>query len=627
MILSAGGTELRAYVCLAVLLFLAPGATAQENELSSVLHSSAAFEVVKSHFNIDVNADGSFEEADENVFKVLDSRGQKALQQTTFSYTEGLESVDIASAYTLKPDGEKISVPENQILRGFGATSAPGFQDIKTITVVFPRLDIGDEIVLETLRKQIVPLFAGEFAMRRDFSRSIRTDDAQIALTAPANALPLKIEAVGLEGGQREEYAGKYRWVWRYHNDAPLAYAVDSVLATDDQPHLIASSFPSYEAVGRAYAERFDAKAAVTPEIQSLADRLTNGISGRRAQAKALYDWVASNITYVNIVLGAGGFTPHAAAEVLALRHGDCKDHVMLLEALLAAKGIRSNPALIASNGPFVISQVPSAFYFNHVITWVPEFGLFLDSTPRYAPFGVLPFTDADRPVVLVPDGTVSRTPNNAATQTTGRATAEVRFDSDGTARGRSNISMSGNAALMQRTLIDLVPPDREKDLFQMALGPGSEATIDRGNLQSVADPFTYSLQYTVPNAANFAGPGAIPVSLVIGTFSGANSVLGIMPSSRQVPYACPSIDAAENTTFEFPSNVTVTSVPNAVSVKTDGVDFNMRYQVKGAHTVVGNTSLRLDHPHAWCTPDYYTRVRGDLMRIAASLRAQILYK
>ena len=97
-------------------------------------------------------------------------------------------------------------------------------------------------------------------------------------------------------------------------------------------------------------------------------------------------------------MLGAGGFTPHAATDVLALHYGDCKDHVMLLEALLAARGIVSNPALIAAGGAYVLPDGPSPFYFNHLITYVPEFRLFLDSTAHYAPFGVLPLPDADRP-------------------------------------------------------------------------------------------------------------------------------------------------------------------------------------------------------------------------------------
>jgi hypothetical protein len=72
---------------------------------------------------------------------------------------------------------------------------------------------------------------------------------------------------------------------------------------------------------------------------------------------------------------------------------------------------------------------------------------------------------------------------------------------------------------------------------------------------------------------------------------------------------------------------VEVTSVPRPVSIAADGIRFDMHYETKDAHTVSGTIVLRTDHPRAFCTPDYYARVRPDLARIAASLRGQILYK
>src|SRR6202042_836306 len=119
---------------------------------------TAPFEIVKSRIDIDVSADGTYVEASESALRVLDSRGQKALQQTTLAYVEGLQSLEVHSAYTLKADGEKIMVPENQFLHGSGAISRPGFEDSKTLTIVFPKLEVGDQVVLVTLLKQKIPL-------------------------------------------------------------------------------------------------------------------------------------------------------------------------------------------------------------------------------------------------------------------------------------------------------------------------------------------------------------------------------------------------------------------------------------------------------------------------------------
>ena len=85
-------------------------------------------------------------------------------------------------------------------------------------------------------------------------------------------------------------------------------------------------------------------------------------------------------------MLGAGGFIPHEAGEVLQSRYGDCKDHVMLLEALLAAKGIKSTPVLIDGMENYRLSAAGTPFAFDHMITYVPEFDLFLNLPRRAMP-------------------------------------------------------------------------------------------------------------------------------------------------------------------------------------------------------------------------------------------------
>jgi hypothetical protein len=53
-----------------------------------------------------------------------------------------------------------------------------------------------------------------------------------------------------------------------------------------------------------------------------------------RSKVRALHHWVASNIRYIAVSIEDGGFVPRSAEQVLANLYGDCKDHVVLLEAL-----------------------------------------------------------------------------------------------------------------------------------------------------------------------------------------------------------------------------------------------------------------------------------------------------
>jgi hypothetical protein len=172
-----------------------------------------------------------------------------------------------------------------------------------------------------------------------------------------------------------------------------------------------ASSFKTYAEVGRSYQERAYPKTQITPDIQALANQLTQYSKSDKDKVRKLYNWVAHNIRYVGIYLGAGGVVPHDAQSILTNRYGDCKDHVVLLEALLRAVGIESSPALINAQRTYILPKLATTGVFDHVITYVPSLDLFLDSTSRFAPMGTLPNSDMQKPVVITATGEVKHTP------------------------------------------------------------------------------------------------------------------------------------------------------------------------------------------------------------------------
>ena len=82
--------------------------------------------------------------------------------------------------------------------------------------------------------------------------------------------------------------------------------------------------------------------AQVTPDLVQLAQSLTAGLTDERSKVNALYQWVSQNIRYVSVAIGNGGWVPHPAAQGLEHRYGDCKDHAVLMQALLLAVGIQA---------------------------------------------------------------------------------------------------------------------------------------------------------------------------------------------------------------------------------------------------------------------------------------------
>jgi transglutaminase-like putative cysteine protease len=584
------------------------------------------FEIVKSHVDFEVSPDGSYMESSETAYRVLDSRGLKQLQQTTLTYTQGFETLRVAFAYTLKANGQRINVPQSSMLNGHGATSEPGFQDERTLTIIFPNVEVGDQVVLIMLRQQTVPWFAGQFTAAFAFSRAIVTRDAEISMTAPA-ALHLNIDAKGMQGGIPETFADKLRWTWRYASDAPITLEPDAVIEADDEPHLMISSFSGFEGVARAYADRIRDKADVTTGIQSLADNLTQGVSDKREQARILYEWVSSHIAYVAVVLGAGGFTPHPASQVLETKYGDCKDHVMLLQALLSAKDIDSSPVLINALQTYKLSQVASPFVFNHLITYIPEFQLFADSTAQFVSFGALPFSDAGKPVILVSSGKFTTTPVTNPNESSIHVSGTVKLAADGSYDGDTQILATGAIAAEMRGIMNAVPADGDGTYLRSNLGPGADGTLSRGDPRILSPAYTFSAHYRMTSSVNFPGPGALPSRLGFVPFSFGQLVAGNLPPSRSTAYTCASFGATNILTIELPPDVTLTSVPKPEILQTEGVSLSEIYTQTNKNTVVEKTDLRMEHPNEFCTADYYARVRPALAKMVSALRAQILYQ
>jgi hypothetical protein len=73
-----------------------------------------------------------------------------------------------------------------------------------------------------------------------------------------------------------------------------------------------------------------------------------------------------------------------------------------LFEALLKAKGIESDAVLVNLDAAYTLSGPPTLAQLNHVISYLPEFDVYADTTAGVAAFGSLPFQEYNKPAVLV---------------------------------------------------------------------------------------------------------------------------------------------------------------------------------------------------------------------------------
>ena len=192
------------------------------------------------------------------VYRALTEQGVQALQQARFSFTPEYEVLEVREPKTIKKDGTVVRVGSSDVLYGRGASSGtPGFEDIVTATVIFPKLEVGDEISLQLIRTQRKAWFNNVYAFDLYFSSSIATREANIAFTAP-DALAVRIDALGLDADQVEHGSGgKTRRTWHYHSDVAAKLENDAAIDPQKEPHLSVGTLADYGAVAALYGTPF----------------------------------------------------------------------------------------------------------------------------------------------------------------------------------------------------------------------------------------------------------------------------------------------------------------------------------------------------------------------------------
>lgn len=595
--------------------------------------ASSSFSFVRYLADYVVAPDYTSTETDEYEVLVRTKAGVDTWSQVRLSYSEKMERLEVLAAYTLTPDGQRHDVAPDRIYtqESYSSASAAMYADRKVKVIVFPNLAPGTRVVYRYRTHQLQPYFAGYYNLWETFPLTQEYEQAKVTLTAPAG-MAVHLKATGMQGGERKVAGGNARWEWTYSNPTPMDPQPWSVSAWEFSPGIMASTFDSYGQLGKAYQQVAGQAAKVTPDIQRQADAITAGISDRRAQAQAIYEWVAANIRYVAVYLGNGGLEPNPASAILANRYGDCKDHTVILEALLAARGIASSPVLIGAGGGPTLPQIPVLGRFNHAITWVPEFQLYLDSTSPYARFGQLPASDLGAPVVQTAEGVVARTPPNDPSRSAYRATSTFDFDEQGNVSGHTSIDSGASGEIgLRGTFSQLTTQNRQRieDSIMASSGFNGRGELRlQGQAEDLNHPFGYSFDFNAQDDVDFSTVGGMTLPDMPGADSMRELYTKAVAPANLTPFQCNQTLREETYVLRFPASVPVIAVPRSARFENAAGRYEVSWQRKGQQ-VTATHRLVLNAIHGddqLCQPADYPAFRALYQDVRRGFRGQILY-
>ncbi|MFO0663479.1 MAG: transglutaminase domain-containing protein [Polyangiaceae bacterium] len=178
--------------------------------------------------------------------------------------------------------------------------------------------------------------------------------------------------------------------------DEPLAPALSETV-----PLVVGSTFKNWDDFRKWYAEAVRGFTEPDAEVQRLAKDLTKKARTRDEKLRALFNFVADDIRYVNYVSGEW-WLPNRPQQLLARREGDCDDKALLLISLLKAVGVQAEEVLVQTRmtGMPSVLLAPGAAIpmFDHGIAFLPgargDAGTYLDATSPQSRLGPLPSMD-----------------------------------------------------------------------------------------------------------------------------------------------------------------------------------------------------------------------------------------
>jgi transglutaminase-like putative cysteine protease len=573
-----------------------------------------------------VETDGRWVGLIEVERKAHDAQTARNGGRIDLSYNASLQKLEILEAATVKADGRRLPVEEAKIfdIAPQVAREVAYYTDVRTRSIVFPDVEAGDSIRYVYRLTKSGHSWPG-FAWNLSWTTSARTVLSERIFDHPAS---MRLNHEHHHVDYRKETAGeRVREMFSFTNRTATADEAGEISSFDWGPRFAISSHGSYAEIAEYFGRLHADAAAVTPDIAELANQIVGSASDRTVQARRLYDWVTRNIRYVSVAIGGGMLTPRAPSETVKTRYGDCKDLTALLAALLAARGIASEPALIASGvNRYTVPETPVPA-FNHVMLNLPELGVYLDPTWQHASFGVLTWGHHDKPVLhaAVGKSRLARVPAGRTDDNYSETHVEATVSAEGRITGLSRETARGTiAAELRGNALDTSSPKAAAQL-RLFGSPGT-GKWTRTTKDPATDQVELFGEFRLSDEVDLGGGEALlpPVGLRFLVRPGL-ALVGLHDGPRKRPFPCHAGRQVEIIEVALPGNVRPLRLPADRNWKTSFATYRSSYSF-GDGTLRVRREFVSSPQGQVCRPEQSRELVGLQSNIRRDLRAVVVF-
>jgi len=479
-----------------------------------------------------VQPNGSMKRLERNAYKILRPDGQQlGMVKVGFDAQSRITSLH---GWCIPASGRDYEVKEKDAVEtSVGVENGELVSDLRIKVLQIPAATPGSIIGYEFEQEQRPYFKSDEWG----FQEIVPVREAHYSLQLPPN---WSYKAFWLNHAEETPTAaGAGKWQWTVSDIKPIrvesrmppwsgiaARMVVALLPPSGQD----SGLQSWRDVGLWYSNLTQGRRDPSPEIKRQVAELTASARTPLEKIQTLANFVQSNIRYVAIELGIGGYQPHRATEIFSNRFGDCKDKVTLLAAMLKEIGIDSYYVIINTERGSVGPATLPNLHFNHAVMAValpegaddptllarsthPKLGkiVFFDPTDPFTAFGRLSGElQANYGMLVTPEGgELVQLPQLPTASSAIDRTAQMTLDEKGTLRGDIHEVWRGDSATAERALLRSMgqETDRIKPVERIAAASFTAFEIVKAslaNLRAAELPFEWN--YTI-EASNYAKP------------------------------------------------------------------------------------------------------------------------
>ncbi len=590
-----------------------------------------AYTVERAVYSIKINDDATSELSEEVTTRINTQKVANESPDDHVTYSADKESAKVLEAYTILPNGQHIAVSKNNIHVKDQATNSSysGIDDTKVIDIIYPNVIIGSKTYYKAVTKTHKTAFKNQFDLFVPFDPKSDVKYFEYNIQHAKN-IKLFVDVHEVAGGRiADGEKGQLRYQYTYSHPFALSSEPNAIDIADFAPYLHFSTYEEPLAFGRLFEKASQSKSLVTAAIQEQADKITEGITDDYQQTKAIYNWVSKEIRYVGDFINGNDFTPHEASYVLHRRFGDCKDHNILLISLLKAKNIQASSALINSSEKYKLTKLGTLSHFDHVISYLPKWALYVDTTIGTAPMGSLSRNEIDKPTLLTALNKVGHTKKFSVADEYIINDVKLNIQTDGSIKGTSETRFGGSKELTARNIYSAYEGENKQAMIKEHFngsresGTGSFTPTDVYDLNT---PFKVAGDFTLDPVSNMPGNGAITIPVGLSKNAIRNKSDKRPEEKINFPYSCQSFFLEDNTTIKFPANVKITKLPENVFFNEKGYQYLASYQLQDDSVTI-KRSLTNDSPLSVCNTTDLENWKVFHRVLQRDLRGQIIYE